>query len=67
MESDTCYKVTVEEAKKFARNAMLSVGTKESHAEAVAEGVVLADQRGHRSHGLNKLGKKISYAILTNW
>lgn len=57
MESESCFKISVEDAKRFAKHAMMSVGTKESHADAVANGVILADQRGHRSHGLNKLGR----------
>ncbi|XP_048758864.2 uncharacterized oxidoreductase YjmC-like [Ostrea edulis] len=43
------------EVRRFARDCMTSVGTKPDHAESLAEVLVLADYRGHYSHGLNRL------------
>lgn len=49
--------IQVEDAKTFVRESMEAVGTKTTHAQALADLLVLADQRGHYSHGLNRLGK----------
>lgn len=34
---------------------MLSVGTEADHAAQLADNLIVADQRGHYSHGLNRL------------
>ncbi|KAI6240212.1 hypothetical protein M3Y99_00478400 [Aphelenchoides fujianensis] len=47
--------VTVEDMKKFVVEAMRTVGTSADHAAQLAEALVLADQRGHHSHGVNRL------------
>lgn len=51
------YIIKVDDAKKFVKESMVAVGTKDSHAQALAELLVLADQRGHYSHGVNRLGE----------
>lgn len=53
------YLVRVEDAKVFVEKSMVAVGTKSTHAIALANLLVLADQRGHYSHGLNRLGNKV--------
>jgi len=47
--------VSVDEMKEFVIRAMGSVGTDKDHASQLAEALILADQRGHYSHGLNRL------------
>lgn len=54
--TDQHYIVSIKDAQKFVVKSMEAVGTKVTHAEALAEVLVLADQRGHYSHGLNRLG-----------
>ena len=49
--------IKVDDAKNFVKDSMIAVGTKVSHAQALADLLVLADQRGHYSHGLNRLGE----------
>ena len=49
--------IKVDDAKNFVKDSMIAVGTKASHAQALADLLVLADQRGHYSHGLNRLGE----------
>lgn len=53
--------VPVAEVLRYATDCMVSVGVKKDHATALAEVLVAADHRGHYSHGLNRLGNKISY------
>lgn len=50
------YLVTVDDVKLFVCESMEAVGAKPAHSLALAEVLVLADQRGHYSHGLNRLG-----------
>ena len=38
---------------------MRAVGTKPDHATSLADNLVMADYRGHFSHGLNRLGQHI--------
>ena len=45
------------EVKRFIVDCMTKVGTKELHAKSLASNLVMADYRGHYSHGLNRLGK----------
>nr|XP_006822613.1 PREDICTED: uncharacterized protein LOC100377141 [Saccoglossus kowalevskii] len=47
--------VDLNEARSFIERCMQSVGTKPSHAAALAEVLVKADYRGHYSHGINRL------------
>ena len=60
------YLVSVDDAKLFVCESMEAVGTKHGHAQALAEVLVLADQRGHYSHGLNRLGTRVD-TILFCW
>lgn len=45
------------EVQAFIERCMLSVGTRPSHARSLAEVLVEGDQRGHYSHGLNRMGQ----------
>ncbi len=54
-------KVPRQEALDFCSRCMQSVGTKVEHAEALAELLMVADYRGHYSHGLNRLGIQLVY------
>ncbi|XP_065834516.1 uncharacterized oxidoreductase YjmC-like [Oscarella lobularis] len=47
--------VPADEVRSFVVRCMGAVGTKASHAESLAELLVTADERGHYSHGLNRL------------
>ncbi|XP_071954795.1 uncharacterized oxidoreductase YjmC-like isoform X2 [Antedon mediterranea] len=47
--------VPVEEARSFIQRCMVATGTRESHANDLAEVLVTADHRGHYSHGMNRL------------
>ncbi|XP_067935442.1 uncharacterized oxidoreductase YjmC-like isoform X2 [Watersipora subatra] len=53
------YLVKVEDAKHFVKESMMAVGEKASHAQGLADVLILADQRGHYSHGLNRLEKYV--------
>lgn len=46
------------EIKSFIERSMVAVGTKPEHATALADNLVMADYRGHFSHGLNRLGER---------
>lgn len=50
------YIIPVSAAKDFVTSTMVATGAKESHAIALANVLVMADERGHYSHGLNRLG-----------
>lgn len=41
--------------RRFVIRAMQTTGTAESHAEQLADVLVLADRRGQWSHGVNRL------------
>lgn len=41
--------------KKFVVECMSKVGTPENEAAQLADLLILADQRGHYSHGMNRL------------
>ena len=45
-----------DEMSNFMERCMLSVGTQKSHAQSLAECLITGDDRGHYSHGLNRLG-----------
>ncbi|XP_013772479.1 uncharacterized protein LOC106457588 [Limulus polyphemus] len=47
--------VSVPEIRCFMERCMTKVGTRESDAKALAEVLVAGDNRGHFSHGLNRL------------
>ncbi len=49
-------RVEKREVKAFIQRCMEKLGTEPRHAEALGEVVMLADYRGHYSHGLNRLG-----------
>ncbi|KAH7727737.1 Protein F36A2.3 [Aphelenchoides avenae] len=53
--SKVSYVVDVAEMKKFVVECMSKVGTPENEATQLAELLILADQRGHYSHGMNRL------------
>jgi LDH2 family malate/lactate/ureidoglycolate dehydrogenase len=48
--------VKKDEMSNFMERCMLSVGTQKSHAQSLAECLITGDDRGHYSHGLNRLG-----------
>lgn len=48
-------RVAPKELKSFVERIMIKSGCKPSHSEALAELLVVADTRGHYSHGLNRL------------
>ena len=52
--------VSVDEVKRFIVRCMIAVGTPEVSAELIAEVLTIADYRGHFSHGLNRLGEKLT-------
>ncbi|MFH4982356.1 hypothetical protein AB6A40_009065 [Gnathostoma spinigerum] len=47
--------VTVDEIRRFMCACMKKVGTCEEHAQMLADVLIEADNRGHYSHGLNRL------------
>ena len=47
------------EVKSFIERSMRAVGTKPDHATSLADNLVMADYRGHFSHGLNRLGQHV--------
>jgi len=44
------------EVTSFIERCMVAAGTRPSHAKALADNLMMADYRGHFSHGLNRLG-----------
>ncbi|XP_069681975.1 uncharacterized oxidoreductase YjmC-like [Periplaneta americana] len=51
--------VSLKEATRFMTDAFKKVGTKEDYAMQMAQILVMADYKGHFSHGLNRLGMYI--------
>jgi Malate/L-lactate dehydrogenase len=51
--------VAIPEVTAFIERCMTAVGTKPTHAKALADNLMTADYRGHFSHGLNRLGRPI--------
>lgn len=47
--------VALPEVESFVLRCMTAIGTKHSHAKALAKVLAAADYRGHFSHGLNRL------------
>jgi len=47
--------ISKDELSSFIVRCMMKVGTRPSHAEALADNLTMADYRGHYSHGLNRL------------
>lgn len=47
----------LDNARRFIVDCLVAVGTPESHAKQQADLLVEADNRGHYSHGMNRLGK----------
>jgi len=47
--------VPIPEITAFIERCMVAAGTKREHAKALADNLMLADYRGHFSHGLNRL------------
>ena len=60
MESANWPIVKIEEVQNFIVRALEAVGTKSEHAKIMAEILMIADYRGHYSHGMNRVGKNIS-------
>lgn len=56
--------ITRNEMQSFIKRAMISVGTNASHAEILADVLVMGDYRGHFSHGLNRLGLRFDLILL---
>ena len=48
-----------DEVHSFVKRCMIAAGTEESHAVDLANLLLAADTRGHFSHGINRLGKRI--------
>lgn len=55
--------ISREEMHSFIKRSMVAVGTNASHAETLADVLLMGDYRGHFSHGLNRLGT-INYQFL---
>lgn len=49
--------VAVEEVQSFVERCMRAVGADPQHSTALSQVLTEADQRGHFTHGLNRLGK----------
>ncbi|XP_075998283.1 putative oxidoreductase YjmC isoform X2 [Genypterus blacodes] len=47
--------ITKAEVEGFIQRCMTAVGTKQDHANSLAEVLVAGDNRGHYSHGLNRM------------
>ena len=56
--------IPVKKLYDFIFRCMTAVGTKSSHAEPLANVLVAADNRGHYSHGLNRLGNFVCLFVL---
>ena len=48
--------VTSKEVIRFVTECMVAVGAAAKHGEILADTLLVADRRGHYSHGLNRLG-----------
>jgi LDH2 family malate/lactate/ureidoglycolate dehydrogenase len=57
--SDTCYLIKKNDMKNFMHQCMIVAGSKQDHANSLASCLVTGDERGHFSHGLNRLGISI--------
>ncbi|KAI6181501.1 hypothetical protein M3Y98_00836000 [Aphelenchoides besseyi] len=53
--TDEKFVVKVEDMRRFVIDCMAAVGAKEENGKKVADLLIAADQRGHYSHGLNRL------------
>ncbi|KAI6220186.1 hypothetical protein M3Y95_01058100 [Aphelenchoides besseyi] len=53
--TDEKFVVKVEDMRRFVVDCMAAVGAKEENGKKVADLLIAADQRGHYSHGLNRL------------
>ena len=53
---DDYYIIDKNEMEDFMTNCMTTAGSKQAHAKSLASCLILADYRGHFSHGLNRLG-----------
>ena len=54
--ANSYYLVAKDEMEQFMFRCMRQAGAKSEHARSLAACLVLADYRGHFSHGLNRLG-----------
>lgn len=52
---DDYYIIDKNEMEDFMTNCMTTAGSKQAHAKSLASCLILADYRGHFSHGLNRL------------
>ena len=50
--------VEKDEMENFMERCMLAAGSKPEHAKSLAACLIAGDNRGHFSHGLNRLGFK---------
>ena len=55
--------VTPKEVKRFVTECMVAVGAAAKHGEILADTLLVADRRGHYSHGLNRLGQFINLEV----
>lgn len=54
-------RISLAEVRRFCVDCMTAVGTPQANATALADVLVEADNRGHYSHGINRLGKLSSF------
>lgn len=59
-------RVALNEIRRFIVDCMTSVGAPQNHAVAMADLLLEADQRGHFSHGLNRLGNVCFNSAIKN-
>ena len=62
--------VALEDAKAFIQRCMNKAGATAEHSRQMAEVLIMADHRGHFSHGLNRLGNKKKnwiHTVLRRW
>lgn len=53
--------ISPDEVRRFIIDCMVKVGTPTENASQLASVLAEADQRGHYSHGLNRLGEHLSF------
>lgn len=51
--------VSVVKARSFIERCMTAIGTDPKHSTAIANMLIEADIRGHFTHGLYRLGKRL--------
>ena len=59
--------VGADEVFSFVQRCMVAAGVEEPHAVDLATLLLAADTRGHFSHGINRLGKKLSTSLVSSF